>query len=82
MLVVAVLRVDRVLRLLVVVYRRLRIVRANFNIIDQVVAEIDGSWEIWRETHIAIDDEADVMGAGTDVDDAFEVSWLSRSSNC
>lgn len=82
MLAMAMLGMDRLLRLLVIVYRWLRIVRANFNIIDQVVAEIDGSWEIRRETHVAIDDEADMMGAGADVDDTFEVSWLLWSSHC
>ena len=58
------------------------IISAHFNIVDQVVAEIDSGWEIRRETHVAIDNEADVVGARTDVHHAFEISWLSGSSDC
>lgn len=56
------------------------IVGAYFDVVDEVVAEVDGRGEVGGCLHYAVDEEADVVGAGEDVDCGLEDAGVALSA--
>ncbi|PMB67906.1 tRNA N6-adenosine threonylcarbamoyltransferase [Beauveria bassiana] len=50
---------------------------ADFNVVDQVVTEIDSGRQVGRRLHDGVHNEADVVGTGEHIDDASKASRFS-----
>ena len=56
-----------------------KVVRGNFDVVYEVVAEIDSCWKIGGAFHVAINYEADMVGSWADMYRCAEEPWVSRS---